>query len=467
MSLLPWRRRKDETGLNEKQGLVTVNEQSWTRLFDWMPGRWQQQAPLDREDSVVSNPTVFACVTRIASDIGKLRPTTQNWDSAEGIWVERPRRRFLDVLEAPNTYQSHIEFKEWWMYSKLLHGNTYALKQRDPTGKVIGLDILDPTRVTPLVSEEGEVFYRLDTDNLSRLRMEQITVPSSEVIHDRINALFHPLVGLSPIFACAIAANQGLAIQRDSRRFFENGASPSGILTAPGNIAEETAKRLKEYWQSKFTGENSGNIAVVGDGLEYKQLRMNSVDAEVVAQLNWSAETICSAFQVPPHKVGVGPMPTHDNIEALTQDYYSECLQIHIEKMEQKLAKGLSFPANTRLELDLEGLFRMDSGRKIDFLQKGVAGAIMTPNEARRRFNLAPITGGDTVYLQQQNYSLEALASRDSQDPLAPQQPVAVQPPEPPPESPDDDAEQALRSFGQLVKAAPLGFALEATHESK
>lgn len=452
MNLFPWRRSKQAEGLQEKQALVTVNENSWTRLFDWMPGRWQQQAPLDRPDSVVAHPTVFACVTRIASDIGKLRPTTQGWDPEARVWFDSPKPRFLSILMNPNVYQSHIEFKEWWCYSKLLHGNTYALKRRDAEGRVTGLDILDPTRVTPLVSEGGEVFYRLDTDNLSRLNMDQVTVPASEVIHDRMNALFHPLIGLSPIFACHVAANQGLAIQRDARRFFENGASPSGILTAPGSISDETATRLKDYWQAKFTGENSGSVAVVGDGLKYEQLRMSSVDAQVIDQLNWTAVAICSAFQVPPHKVSVGPMPTHDNIEALTQDYYSECLQTHIEKMEQKLADGLGFPTGTRLELDLEGLFRMDSGRKIDYLQRGVAGAIMTPNEARQKLNLTPIEGGDTVYLQQQNYSLEALASRDAQDPLAPQQPA----PEPPPEPEPEDPEAAVRSFNALLKASPL-----------
>jgi len=41
-------------------------------------------------------------------------------------------------------------------------------------------------------------------------------------------------------------------------------------------------------------------------------------------------------------------------------------------------------------------------------------------NEARRRLDLGPITGGDTAYLQEQNYSLEALAKRDARaDPFA------------------------------------------------
>lgn len=45
-------------------------------------------------------------------------------------------------------------------------------------------------------------------DNLSTLE-EGLTVPASEIIHDRMNCLFHPLVGISPIFACGLAAMAG------------------------------------------------------------------------------------------------------------------------------------------------------------------------------------------------------------------------------------------------------------------
>ena len=446
MRRLPRLRKKPKP--REKQALVSVSESSWTRIFDWVPGRWQQHEPLDRDDSVVSNPTVFACITRIASDIGKLKPTTQAWSSEHKVWETKPIPRFMSLLSRPNNYQGHIQFKKAWCYSYFLHGNTYVLFERDALGKIAALHILDPTRVTPLVSDDGDVFYRLDTDNLSRLRMEQITVPASEVIHSRCHALFHPLVGLSPIYACAVAANQGLAIQKDSRYFFESGANPSGILTAPGPMPQETAQKLKEYWESKFTGENSGRIAVVGDGLQYSSMRMSSVDAQLIEQLKWTAETICSVFHVPPYKVGVGPLPTHDNIEALTQDYYADCLQTPIEEMEESLAVGLEMPAGTRVEMDLTGLFRMDAVRQIDVLSKGVQGSIMAPNEARRRINLPPIKGGNTVYLQQQNYSLEALAERDRQNPFAAA---------PEPEEIDEAAmEKSLRHFRALNKSSPL-----------
>ncbi len=50
----------------------------------------------------------------------------------------------------------------------------------------------------------------------------------------------------------------------------------------------------------------------------------------------------------------------------------------------------------------------------------------MTPNEARLEFNLIPLEGGDTVYLQQQQFGLASLAKRDAlPNPFVVDQPVS------------------------------------------
>ncbi|MGH8558623.1 MAG: phage portal protein, partial [Methylococcales bacterium] len=327
------------------------------------------------------------------------------------------------LMRNPSPYQNHIQFKEFWILSKIIRGNTYVLKQRAPDGTIVKLYILDPTRVTVYVAPEGEVFYQLNTDNLSGLPNASVIVPASEIIHDRANCLFHPMVGISPLFAGALAASQGIKMQVDSEAFFKNGAYPSGILTAPGPISTPTAERLKTYWETGYTGEKAGKVAVLGDGLKFEPLRMSAVDSQMIEQLRWTAEVVCSTYHVPPYKIGVGDIPSYNNIEALTQDYYIQCLQSHIESMETCLDNGLDLGDDQAVELDLDVLFRMDSETKIRMLAQGVAGAIYAPNEARRRMNLVALEGGDSVYMQQQNYSLEALNARDMANPLAAQVP--------------------------------------------
>jgi HK97 family phage portal protein len=419
------------------------------------PGAWQNDDEWS-VDCVLAHHAVYSCITLIANDIGKLRFRLMQQDGA--IWKETTNAAYSPVLRKQNRYQNPIQFRQWWITSKLLHGNVYGLKQRDERGVVTGIWLLDPRRTTPLVTESGDVYYRLQADNISGLtEQSQLTVPASEIIHDRMNCLFHPLCGTSPLFAAGSIANLGLAIRRGSERFFANRSQPGGILTAPGAISDATAGRLKEYFEAGFTGQNAGRIAVVGDGLKFEPLMMAATDSQLIEQLKWTAETICSTFHVPPYKVGIGAMPSYNNIEALQQDYYNTCLQTLIEEMEACLDEGLRLPQSLGVELDLAGLLRMDTQTQVNTLKSAVEGSLITIDEARARLNYGPVAGGSSIWMQQQNYSLEALQERDRGDPFpARSTPPAVTPADPESDQQDDEAVEAafVVAFTKHLEAA-------------
>lgn len=393
----------------KEKALHNIPSRGGWRVLESFPGAWQRNVEVNKE-SVLAFHAVFACMTLIARDIAKLRVKLVQKDSG-GIWSEVANPAYSPVLRKPNGYQTRIQFWESWVLSKLSCGNTYVLKVRDGRGVVTQMHILDPARVKPLVSDSGDVFYEIQPDNLSAGK-ESITVPAREIIHDRFNTLFHPLVGLSPIFANGLAATQGLNIQNNSASFFGNRSVPGGILTAPGAISDETAARLKETWEERYSGRGGGKIAVLGDGLKFEALAMKSTDAQMIEQLKWTAEVVCSTYHVPPYKIGIGQMPTYNNIQALNVEYYSQCLQSLIEDAEICLDEGLGMAEGIGTEFDLDGLLRMDSVTQMEVMDK--AKGIFSPNEMRRRFDLAPKNGGDSVFLQEQNYSLEALAKRDA-----------------------------------------------------
>lgn len=391
----------------------------WPWIREPFAGAWQRNQEWTA-DTVLAHHAVYGCVTLIASDIGKLRPKLVEQDE-NGIWSETASTAFSPVLRKPNHYQNHIQFKEWWETSKLIRGNAYALKQRDARGVVTRLYLLDPSLVEVLVAPNGSVFYRLSRDNLSGIEESGgMTVPANEIIHDRMNCLFHPLVGVSPIFAAGAAANVGLKIEKNSEGFFANGSNASGVLMTPTEITQTQADKLRDKWEKGFSGDNSGRVAVLGSNLKFQALRMSAVDSQLIEHLKWTAETVCSAFHVPAFKLGIGQMPTYQNGETLNGIYYSDCLQAHIESWELCMDEGLGLaqPGGRQLgvELDLDGLLRMDTATQVKTLADGVLGAIYSPDEARRKLDLPPVPGGASPYLQQQNYSLEALAKRDAKE---------------------------------------------------
>ena len=402
-----------------------VGDRGWFPIIrEPFTGAWQRGRS-HRMTAVEAHYAVYSNITLIASDMSKMCIKLVEQD-ANGIWNEVSVPSFSPVLRKPNRYQNRIKFIEQWVVSKLRRGNTYVLKQREGRTLVNAMYVLNPDRCRPLVAPDGAVYYKVSPDNLSGIE-EEVAIPASEIIHDTMCPLFHPLVGISPLIACGLAAIQGMSIQESSTKFFENGALPGGILTAPSTIDDVTAARLKEHWEQNYTGENAGRVAVLGDGLKYERMAMTAVEAQLIEQLKWTAETICSCFHVPAYMVGVGTPPAYNNIEALNQQYYSQCLQSLIENIELLLDEGLGLDSVKNhtygTEFDLDGLLRMDTATQYKTLGEGIGSALLTPNEGRKRINLKPVKGGDTPYLQQQNFSLAALDRRDTSD-----DPFALQP---------------------------------------
>lgn len=418
-------------------------------------GAFQRGISRTREN-ILTYHAVYSCITLIASDVAKCCIYLMKED-ADGIWTEVETSPLRGVLDKPNNFQNRIKFFEQWIISKLLYGNTYVLKVRDGKNVVSSLYILDPSRVKPVITPAGEIYYVLGRDVLAELEGDETTIPASEIIHDVMVPLYHPLCGVSPLTASGVAAVQGLTIQRNSTRFFENGSQPSGILTAPGQVDDTAAERLKTLWEEKYTGENAGRVAVLGNGLKYEAMTISPVDAQLIEQLKWSAEVVCSTFHVPAYKVGVGAPPSYSNIEALEQQYYSQCLQKFFECIELCLDEGLELDKSGKgygTQFDLDDLLRMDTATLIESEKNAVAGGIKSPNESRKRLNLPKKPGGDSPYLQQQNFSLEALAKRDAQaDPFANKAPPTPAPLEQQPTksletvTPDDMAAELERQL--------------------
>jgi len=410
----------------------------WPVVHEPYTGAWQKNDEI-AADTALSYWAVFACVTQIASNIAKLPCCLVEQDD-EGIWSETTNPAYSPVLRKPNHYQTPGQFFESWIVSKLLHGNTYVLLQRDQRGVVTALHVLDPTRVTPLVAPDGAVYYQLGRDDLAGLTPAEIAltpaVPASEIIHDVMVPLFHPLVGVTPIYAVGMAVLQGSKILENAASFFANGSRPGGILIAPGAITEEQAARLKETFTREYSGANAGKLLVVSDGLKYEGLAMNAQDAQLIEQLGWTAVPICGCFRVPVFMIDSTKTPAYGNVEQLTLQFHSQCLQSLIVSIETLLDQGLSlgpeFGNAYGTEFYVEDLFYMDAMSRTKAANESIGSGALAPNEARKKyFGVGSVPGGDSPYLQQQYYSLEALAARDAEQPFAKPAPApAAVPPE-------------------------------------
>jgi len=433
---------------------VTESNRGWFSIFDFKAGAWQADDTPINTDKVLANWAVYSCLTLIAQDLGKMRLKLVEL-GADGIWREVRSAAFSPVLKKPNRYQTRQKFIEAWALSKLgPAGNTYVLKERDRRGIVVAMHVLDPWATTPLIAPDGSVFYRIGQDFLATVTDEMIAVPASEIIHDRASCLFHPLVGVSPIFASGLAAQQGNSIQSNSDQFFKQKSMPGGIITAPSEISEVMAERIKREWNSRYSGDNAGKTAVLGDGMKYEPFGATARDSQLTEQLQITAKMVCSTYHVPPFKIGLESLPAGQKASDMNIIYYSDCVQTLIEAIEALLDDGLGLELSGKAygtEFEVDDLLRMDTGSMVESLNSAVAGGWMAPNEARFVRNLEAAKGGESPMMQQQNWRLEQLAEREA--PV--DRPAVAAPPAPPDDDAEDQTEDVEDAIQDAVKTLP------------
>jgi HK97 family phage portal protein len=394
-------------------------------------GAWQNNEEV-RVDTALSNPTVFRCVSLISGDISKTPLRLVALDP-NGIWIETTSPAFSPVLRKPNRYQTIGQFLEQWLFSKLLYGNTYVLKDRDARGVVTALYVLDPQKVTVLVAPDGSVYYQLLAHDLAGIGQGELAAPAKEIMHDRWNCAFHPLVGLSPLYACGGAATEANMIQNSQTEFFSKGGRPSGLLVAPTEIDPKTAARLSETWH----GLGPGKTAVVGYGMKYQDIGTSAVDSQLSEQRDGTVATIAGCFGVPISYVDSSKQPPYANSEATQLQYQSQCLQVHMTALENVLDEGLDLPVPYGTEFDIDALIWMDTVTKTKAAADAITAGVMTPNESRFKYHgLPPVPGGDTPYLQRQMVSMAASAEREAADLQAAPAPPAL------PANPEDPTEE-------------------------
>lgn len=407
MNWLNW--FKSDKGINTASPVE--GGQHWRTISEPYTGAWQHNDELKVTDSLTSY-AVFSCISLISKDVGKL--PIQVKTEEDGIIINA-NIKGLEVLDKPNNYQTRQQFLESWVSSKASHGNAYIFKVRDVYGDIEQLLVLDYDKVTPLIEPNGNVYYRINIDSISGIT-EQVTVPSSEIIHDRYNCFYHAMVGLSPIVASNRAAITGANIQDNAKDFFGNMSRPSGILVTPKSITPEDAAEIKTNWDKRYSKGGLGGTAILGDGITYEALSVPASDSQMIEHLKLSGEIVCSTFNVPSFKVGVGAIPVGSKIADLNEIYYSDCLQHYIESIENLLNEHLDLPVNVYVEFNIKNLIRMDSVSQMSYLKEGTGSGILTPNEARAELGYKPVEGGNSPMIQQQNYSLEAIAKRDAKE---------------------------------------------------
>ena len=273
------------------------------------------------------NSTVMACIGVKARSLAQL-PINVMYRQPDGTYVDalssdsvgkrdkEKARQVLNVLTAPNNFQSQYEFWYQWSMWQDLTGETFTLLWRkDQTNSLqtpIEMYNLDSTLITARLTETRYPAYQLSTSSYGFNK--DTPLEYFQVMHIK-EAAWQGSAGWNKGILAAELVGLDQDIDLYANFIMQNGAKPSGIFMTeqviPNTKYEEIAARLKEAWSS-MTGSRTTDLSKPGQGMlldqgmKYMPLDMLTLQDAQTAELKiQTMKRICGVFGVPPAMIGI------------------------------------------------------------------------------------------------------------------------------------------------------------------
>ncbi|MFZ4797057.1 MAG: phage portal protein [Bacteroidia bacterium] len=362
-------------------GKIAVNEQSSLRLS-----------------------AVWACVRLISNSIATLPSNFHVRDSNGDSTIDNSISA-QSVIKNPNQYMSSFTFKFTMMACKLLHGNGFAIIERDSNGKPLQLIPIHPKRVEVKV-EDGEIKYFIDEN--------KIAIDYNNILHFK-GVTTDGIKGMSTIESEAENLGLGLASQNELKQFYEKGSKIDGFVSYPNKFESGAKIKAEEALTKKVSGtEPTTKIPIFDNGAKFVQVGVNPAEALWLDMMGYAVEDIARIFGAPPHKIGALRQSTNNNIEQQSMDYVNDCLLPHAKEMEEELERKLlnsDEKINHFFKFNFNGLLRGDSQARASLYNSLFQNGGITPNQICKLEDLPTFEGGDEHYVQLNMISVTNAAS--------------------------------------------------------
>lgn len=365
------------------------------------------------------NSTVMSCVGVKARTLAQL-PVRVMSKTDEGEFVDAVQaktvsnrdkakaKQVLNLLNCPNAFESQYEFWYQWCMWQDLAGETFTLwwrkDQADSLSTPLEMYNLDSSLITVQLTPARYPAYRLSTPSYGFNKDELLS--AHQVMHIK-EAAWQGSAG----FNKGILATELVALDQDIDLYANyvmlNGAKPSGLFRTdqviPDAKYKEIASRLKEAW-SNMTGSKSTDLSKPGQGMLLDQgMTFETVDmltlqdADAAKLKDQTMKRICGLFGVPPQMVSVGE-GKFNNTQTMLDEFHKTTMYPMVISIEQKLNAHLlkGYP-NLCIRLDTKEFLKGAPLDQMNFVNAGVSGGIMTPNEAREYLNMAKLDGYDDL----------------------------------------------------------------------
>jgi HK97 family phage portal protein len=396
------------------------------------------------EHTAMNYSAVWAAVNLIAGDIGKV-PLVLYKKSGDGKERYENHALYRLIHDRPNPQMGSMMFRRTLQAHALIWGNGYAEIERDFAGRPVALWPMLPSQVSVKI-DGGRLLYEVKGSKAP------VTLDASDVIHIR-GLSDDGINGMSVIGNARESIGLSIAAERMGATFYGNGSTFGGIIKYPvGAAAGASGQQARDENRKALEARHQGvdrahRLLALYEGAEYQQIGVPPNAAQFLETRQFQIEEVCRWFNLPPHKLKHLARSTFSNIEHQGIEYVVDTLDpwwvIWEEELTMKLVPQLERGIQV-IEHVREGLLRGDAAARGEFYSRLFSIASITPNEIRKRENLNPVVGGDTVYVPLNTVPLDRLDDWINAQITAKETPKAP-PPAPEPKE-DTEAEDARKA---------------------
>lgn len=339
--------------------------------------------------------TYFTCLKTLSEALGKM-PVYLMREDKERV-TDHETAKFLSI--SPNDVYTPIQFFTYMEFCRNHYGNAYAFVERQ-NSHIVGIYPLDPRMVqiwvnnTDMFTKRKYTYYYTDERSGKAYWLDpQDVLHVKSWVTDRSG-----LAGKSvrEILATNMAGSK--ASQAFLNDLYQKGLTANAVVKYVGDLSREQQRvMLKQI--DKQARDEGRRLITLPVGYDIQTLDLKLTDSQFYELKKYNALQVAAAFGIQPNQLNDYSKSSYANSAAQSLSFYVNTLLYNITLYEQEFNRklltskeqiqGLGFKFNVWT------ILRGDPSQQADILQKMVASAIYSPNEARNKLDMPPTAGGD------------------------------------------------------------------------
>ena len=386
MDLFGWLRRSQPRAVQPQAATTSTlsNPAQW--FLNWATGGVTPTVPPQQAWRIGAVMNCVALRSRVISSL----PLPVYQRQTDGSRVRVPWFTPYQILNtAPNPWMNPASFWQAMISNLDVYGNAYAeiewSEKGNPASLAAGLWPIPATLVDMRRNEKTHdieyIVSQVDT-----------VIPRQSMIHLRAFS-FDGITGVSRLAAAARAVGLANSTEEHGANWYNNGATPSGVLKYPGVLSEEAAKRLTDSWRGQHGSlSRSARTALLENGIDYQPITISPADAQFLEVRKYSAGQIAALYGVPARLVGAHDGPVGwGSVEQETLEWVKYGLTADLVGIEQELRTKLLKGSDVYYaEFNLDALLRGDIKGRMEANAIAWEHGALTTNEWRARENMGP-----------------------------------------------------------------------------